>query len=90
MKAGKDAQAIRTESGARPCSGSRIFSRFFVFRPPESVVYIMEEISTIIQQVGFPIAAFLLMWWQSNTTIKENTDAIVKLCEHMSKTDGDA
>lgn len=50
----------------------------------------MEEISTIIQQVGFPIAAFLLMWWQSNTTIKENTAAIVKLCEHISKTDGDA
>lgn len=50
----------------------------------------MEEIGTIIQQVGFPIAAFLLMWWQSNTTIKENTTAIVKLCEHMSKTDGDA
>lgn len=56
----------------------------------ESEVYIMEEIGTIIQQVGFPIAAFLLMWWQSNTTIKENTAAIVKLCEHMSKTDGDA
>ena len=50
----------------------------------------MEEIGNIIQQVGFPIAAFLLMWWQSNTTIKENTAAIVKLWEHMSKTDGDA
>lgn len=89
MKAGKDARAMRTESGARPYSGSRVFSRFLYVRP-ESEVYTMEEISTIIQQVGFPIAAFLLMWWQSNTTIKENTAAIVKLCEHMSKTEGDA
>lgn len=48
----------------------------------------MEEIGTLIQQVGFPIAAFVLMWWQSNTTIKENTAAIVKLCEHMTKTEG--
>lgn len=50
----------------------------------------MEEISTIIQQVGFPIAAYLLMWWQSNITIKENTNAILKLCNHINKTDGDA
>ena len=50
----------------------------------------MEEIGTIIQQVGFPIAAFLLMWWQSNTTIKENTAAINKLCEHMRDKEGEA
>lgn len=50
----------------------------------------MEEISNIIQQVGFPIAAFLLMWWQSNTTIKENTEAITKLCEHMHGKEGEA
>ena len=50
----------------------------------------MEEISTIIQQVGFPITAFLLMWWQSNITIKENTEAITKLCQHMTDKEGDA
>lgn len=54
----------------------------------ESEVESMEEISTIIQQVGFPIAAFLLMWWQSNTTIKENTEAITKLCEHLHSKEG--
>lgn len=49
----------------------------------------MEEISSLIQQVGFPIAAFLLMWWQSNTTIKENTAAINKLYDHLCDKDGD-
>nr|DAH22219.1 MAG TPA: YvrJ protein family protein [Caudoviricetes sp.] len=70
-------------------AGQESFPAFCIPSAPESEVYTMEEISTIIQQVGFPIAAFLLMWWQSNTTIKENTAAIVKLCEHMKKTDGD-
>lgn len=71
-------------------AGQESFPVFCMSVRPESEVYTMEEISTIIQQVGFPIAAFLLMWWQSNNTIRENTAAIVKLCEHMSKTDGDA
>lgn len=30
----------------------------------------------IISNVGFPIAAFFLMWWQSSTVIKENTAAL--------------
>jgi hypothetical protein len=50
----------------------------------------MEEISNLIQQVGFPIAAFLLMWWQSNTTIKDNTAAINKLYDHLRDKEGDA
>lgn len=29
-----------------------------------------------ISNVGFPIAAFLLMWYQCNTVVKENTAAI--------------
>jgi hypothetical protein len=32
-----------------------------------------------IQRVGFPIVAFLLMWYQANTTIKKNTDALTGL-----------
>lgn len=48
----------------------------------------MNDIANLIQSVGFPIAAFLLMWYQSNTTIKENTAAINKMIEHLSK-DGD-
>lgn len=40
------------------------------------------DASTVIQtisNVGFPIAAFLLMWYQCNTVVKENTEAITKM-----------
>lgn len=50
----------------------------------------MNDIATLIQSVGFPIAAFLLMWYQSNTTIKDNTAAINKLYDHLCEKDGDA
>ena len=36
---------------------------------------LMQAIST----VGFPIAAFLLMWYQCNTVVKENTAAITEM-----------
>lgn len=47
----------------------------------------MQDIYTLISNVGFPIAAFLLMWYQSNTTIKECTKAITELTEHISHID---
>lgn len=50
----------------------------------------MDDIATLIQSVGFPIAAFLLMWYQSNTTIKDNTEAINKLYDHLCDKEGDA
>lgn len=37
------------------------------------------DANTVIQAIstiGFPIAAFLLMWYQCNTVVKENTEAI--------------
>ena len=40
------------------------------------------DISAAIQaisNVGFPIAAFLLMWYQCNTVVKENTEAITEM-----------
>ena len=40
------------------------------------------DASTVIQaisNVGFPIAAFLLMWYQCNTVVKENTAAITEM-----------
>jgi hypothetical protein len=37
------------------------------------------EIIQLINSVGFPITAFLLMFWQSTKTIKENTKAISDL-----------
>lgn len=32
-----------------------------------------------LSNVGFPIAAFLLMWYQCNTVVKENTAAITEM-----------
>lgn len=40
------------------------------------------DANTVIQaisNVGFPIAAFLLMWYQCNAVIKENTVAITEM-----------
>ena len=45
----------------------------------------MQEILSGISQVGFPIVAFLLMYYQGNKTIKENTLALRNLCEHMKR-----
>ena len=43
----------------------------------------MDQILTAISTVGFPIVAFLLMYWQSTKTIKENTKAITELVMHL-------
>lgn len=32
-----------------------------------------------ISNVGFPIAAFLLLWYQCNTVVKKNTEAITEM-----------
>lgn len=48
----------------------------------------MNDVVTLISNVGFPIAAFLLMWYQSNTTIRECTKAITELTNHISHIDG--
>lgn len=40
------------------------------------------DVNTVIQaisNVGFPIAAFMLMWYQCNTVVKENTAAITEM-----------
>lgn len=39
----------------------------------------MDELTTLISNVGFPIAAFCAMFYMCNTTIKENTKAIIDL-----------
>lgn len=39
----------------------------------------MTEVVELVSNVGFPIAAFLLMWYQCNTTIAKNTEAMLKL-----------
>ena len=41
----------------------------------------MEEYITIINAVGFPIFAFILMWKLANETIRDNSNAIIELRE---------
>lgn len=41
----------------------------------------MDEFTTLISNVGFPIAAFCAMWHMCNTTIKENTAALQECTE---------
>ena len=45
----------------------------------------MDAFIQLISNVGFPICAFLLMYNQSNTIIKENTKAITDLKNELSK-----
>jgi len=33
----------------------------------------------LISNVGFPISAFLLMYWHNKTTITKNTEALIEL-----------
>ena len=45
----------------------------------------MNEITQMISTIGFPIVAFLLLFWQSTTTIKANTQAIKELTIKLKK-----
>ena len=40
---------------------------------------IEEQLPALIGSYGFPIAAFLLMWWTHNTGLKKLTEAINEL-----------
>lgn len=61
---------------------------------PLTVDVVMQAIGSL----GFPIAAFLLLFWQQQTTLKELTQAINSLREFIKSTcpeceksgDGDA
>lgn len=39
------------------------------------------ELMTLISNVGFPIAAFCMMFYMCNTTIKENTQVVADCAE---------
>jgi len=43
------------------------------------------NIENLISTVGFPIVAFLLMYYQANTTIKQNTEALRELVTEIKK-----
>ena len=45
----------------------------------------MEDVITLISNVGFPIAAFVMMYYMCNTTIKENTK-VVSDCAELIRT----
>jgi len=45
----------------------------------------MTEITQMISAVGFPIVFCLLMFWQGNKTIKENTQAIRELTKYIRR-----
>lgn len=45
----------------------------------------VELFTQLISNVGFPIAAFGLMWWTHNTTLKKLTSAINTLKECLKK-----
>jgi hypothetical protein len=49
----------------------------------------MDELTTIISNVGFPIAAFCAMFYMCNTTIKENTKAILECTTAIKLLDND-
>ena len=41
--------------------------------------------TNIVSNVGFPIAAFVMMFWMTNRTIRENTKAIREMIVLMKK-----
>lgn len=45
----------------------------------------MEELTSLISNVGFPIAAFCAMYYMCNQTIKENTKAISDVTKTMQQ-----
>lgn len=45
----------------------------------------MDDFVPLITNVGFPIAAFVMMYYMCNTTIKENTK-VVSDCAELIRT----
>lgn len=45
----------------------------------------MTDIATLISTVGFPIAAFVLMFWFCKDTLRTMQDSITKSLEEMRK-----
>lgn len=55
----------------------------------------VDVITNLIGAIGFPIAAFIMLYWMMNTTLKDiqkvmsdNTLAITKLIEKMDAQEG--
>jgi hypothetical protein len=39
----------------------------------------MDEYILFLREFGFPVFAFLLMFWMANSTIQKNTDTLLHL-----------
>ena len=50
----------------------------------------MGDFVQLISNVGFPITAFIMMYYMCNTTIKENTKALVDINKTITKFHGNA
>lgn len=48
----------------------------------------MDDFVQLISNVGFPIAAFVMMYYMCNTTIKENTKALTEINMTIQKFHG--
>ena len=45
----------------------------------------VSEVTQLINAVGFPIVAFVMMYWMCNTTIKENSQNTSELKDAINK-----
>ena len=45
----------------------------------------INDIVQLINSVGFPIVAFIMMYWMCNTTIKENSQGTSELKDAINK-----
>lgn len=45
----------------------------------------INEVTQLINAVGFPIVAFIMMYWMCNNTIKENTQSTSDLKDAINK-----
>lgn len=43
------------------------------------MTYGINEFTGVVSNVGFPIAAFFLMYRMANKTIKDNTEALIEI-----------
>lgn len=50
----------------------------------------MDDFIQLISNVGFPIAAYVMMFYMCNTTIKENTTALHDINKTIAKFHGES
>lgn len=46
----------------------------------------MDELLPLLKEFGFPVFAFILMFWLVNTTLKKNTEVLEQLKDAINQT----